>query len=99
MADFDTITLYAERNGCYWPVQTFNVGRLVQQGFDQRFMLEWTGQIDQLNVLPSLCDVSTPHDDRPEQPTNETTGGKPERTSRSRVEKVTCLFATGQSNV
>jgi len=94
----DTITIYAERGGCYFPIYVLDVGKLETQGFDQRFMLAFAGQIDQL-YSPVPPAGSTPQVERPVHPANSTTGGKPDRTNRTRIENVTVLFATGHSKV
>jgi len=97
--DPDVITLFGERGGIYLPVKFFSVATLREQGFSGQFMLRFTGQIDQLSSPnPSSPDI-TPQVVTPVQPAYSTTGGKPCRTARTLVEKVTLFFATGQSKV
>lgn len=97
--DPDVITLYGERGGIYLPVKFFSVAALREQGFSGQFMLSFTGQIDQLSSPnPSSPDI-TPQVVTPVQPAYSITGGKPCRTARTLVEKVTFFFATGQSKI
>jgi hypothetical protein len=93
------IKLYAKRGDCYFPLVTLDLAKLRDKGFDDQFMLEYFGQISKLYVAPPGTTDSTPHVEIPLQPLNETTGGKPDLTIRTEVEKVTVFFATGHSKV
>ena len=95
----NTITLYAAKGDAFWPIATVNVSSLIEQGYDQRFMLAWNGHIDQLVVdAPSACTSSTPQAREPEHPCNRCGyGGKPGLAGRREVETITACFKTEQS--
>jgi hypothetical protein len=94
----NTITLYAAKGEMFWPIRTIDVSALIEQGYDQRFMLAWSGHIDQSIIEPSEWTTSTPHDREPEQPPIlEGYGGKPALVGRREVETITLCFKTEQS--
>ena len=85
--------------GIYFPLFELDLDKLLANGFQPEFMLEWPGQIAQLYVVPSECLVATPQVSSPEQDGDPGTGGNPDLTSRIDHEKVTAFFATGQSKL
>lgn len=91
------IELCGIRGGVYFPIVQLDEGALHEAGFGDQFMLRYIGQIRQLNV-PEGCGC-TPQEASPEQDLNSVTEGNPGRTCLSEVEKITVLFATGQSNL
>ena len=93
------IEILCLKGGVYFPVFKLDVEQLNRQGFSNQFMLQYTGQSDQLYATPSGCLRSTPQVDAPEHDLNCATGGSPALKDRSVVENVTVFFATGQSNV
>jgi hypothetical protein len=93
----EAVTIYAAR-GCYFPAIKLSIEKFVAQGFSQRFMLEYIGQVDQL-YSPNPEGGATPHPAMPEQLTNSSVSGRPGPCSRNLVDQVTLFFATGQSNV
>ncbi len=86
------LVLSIEEGGVFWPL----LKQRTKPG--QRFMLAYSGQIDQLYVTPEASGLSTPQCDCPEQDSNSCTGGIPARTCRKGSEAITVLFATGQAN-
>ena len=93
------IEILCLKGGVYFPVYKLDVERLKQQGFSNQFMLQYTGQCDQLYAMPSECLRSTPQVDEPEHALNCETGGSPALEGRSVVETITVFFATGQTTV
>jgi hypothetical protein len=85
--------------GCYMPLVTINLARFRAQGFGNQFMLRYCGHNDHSRDDPSGPCTSTPQDDKPVQPANSRTDGKPGLTSRRTTENVTVFFATGHSKV
>jgi hypothetical protein len=95
----DTITLLRRRKRVMIPADSHRPAISLPQGFNDQLMLKYTGQIDQLKLLPSECFDSTPHCVEKEHPSMVGGyGGNPGLVGRVDVEKVTILFATEQSN-